>query len=587
MKNDPKNALALSVLCSIKIDKGDFSTAQKIISSMDEGVKNSKVYWKWIGQIETGSGNIKKAISAYKKALEIDSKYSQVYNLILILLEKIEDFTTACEYLFKAISTFGLTDNYQKKLDSFQKIFAKKGGIQAPNIIKIKGKEGSIKIERTNIESIEEIQNLDVTRHILTKLRLYGNKIRNITNLEKLTKLQELALTNNNIGRIEGLENLENITHLFLGENNIKQIEGLDNLKKLKLLDINNNNLKKITGLENLKELTFLNLSKNQIESMAGIEHLTNLLILDLRENKIREISSLKKIPKLMELKLSHNKITNMNGLENNSAIDFLYLDHNNLESIANIEKMANLHFLDLQANENLHSFLAQTFSNFSIFREYILPHLGLRRDEVKEKKNLFDEELKRKVKEQLAKERWNWQISAIPEKIRAKFLRLYKINREDKCLYCGKELNSKENWTEFCQENVKLLLQKTNNKLPEKLRSKIIVDIELGELTDKYELVGSAAGYKTWQRIGLTQPMLIDFKKEEQMKTTFTSTDYTTPKGTICKNCAEEFVINLTKVFDSVSSIKSAKRHKEMHLKIREDYYKVFEALVDKGLKK
>ena len=585
LSSESKNALALSVLCSIKIIKEDFVTAQNIISSMDEKVKNSKVYWKWMGQIEAGFGNTDKAISAYKKALTIDSKYSQAYNLFLMLLEKIEDYTTACEYLFKAISNFGLTDNYQKKLENYQKIFARVGGIQAPNIIKISGKEGTIKIERSNIESIGEIQNLDITKHLLTELRLLNNKIKKISNLEKLTKLRYLALSNNDISKIEGLENLENLTHLFLGKNTIKQIEGLDNLKKLKLLNIDNNNLSKITGLENLKELSSLYLNKNQIESMVGIEPLTNLLILELRENNIREISCLEKITKLMQLQLSHNKLTSMKGLENNSVIDFLYLDHNNLETIANIEKMPKLQFLDLQANENLHPHLARTIKNFPVHKQDIIPYLGLRKDEVEEKKTLIDEELKLKVRQQLAKESWERQMNAIPGKVRFKFLRLYKTNTKDKCLYCGQKMSSNENWIDFCQEKIKLLLQEANNKLPEKLRSKITFDLEKGDLRDKYEMKG-AMGQKTWQKTGLTEGIIIkDIRMEEQKKTIFSGSDYITPKGTICKKCTEEFVNNVAVVFDSVTSTKSAKRHEKMHQLLQEQYYKVFEALVDKAL--
>ena len=103
LKSEPENAAALSGLCSIKIDKGDFSAAEKILSSMNKKIKSSKVYWKWRGQIEAGNGKFAEAKAAYDKALEIDPKYSQVYNLLLQTFEKKEEYTAACEYLFKAI----------------------------------------------------------------------------------------------------------------------------------------------------------------------------------------------------------------------------------------------------------------------------------------------------------------------------------------------------------------------------------------------------------------------------------------------------------------------------------------------------
>lgn len=587
LKSEPVNQTALSYLCSIKIDKGEFSTAQKIMSSMNEQTKKSKVYWKWKGLIEEGLGNSVEAIAAYKKAITIDPKFSHPYILLLPLLDQREDYTTACKFLFQAIRHLGLMPDFEQKLKKYQQYFAGLGGIQAPALITISKNQGSITALFKKLESIEEIQNLDVTSPILTSLNLGGNKIRKITGLEKLTELRVLYLDSNKIQKIEGLEQLTNLQNIILAHNAIPTIEGLENLKKLTSANFNNNEITTIQGLDQLSSLRNLSLNDNKLDSLDGIESLVTLRQLYLKGNSLHNIKELASLPELFILHLSNNNLTTMEGLEKNTKIVDLLLDNNNLNTVNNLDKLPQLKKLDLRNNPNLPSSLAQVFDKQNSLT-FIKKFNNLSPEEIIEKVAEIEEERKLRIKQQLARESFDNKFYAIPAGIiRIKYRELLERNTKDTCLYCSQTMPLNTNWVDYCSEQVKLVLLEANKALPKNLRSTITWDTEEKEQTTRYKMEGPS-GQKTWQASGLTSPIAIkNIRKEKHSRKIFTQNDYTTPLGTICKQCADEFIRNVATVFKSVSSTKSIKQHEKMHKTIKEEYYEVFATLVIKALAK
>ncbi len=586
LKTDPTNDLALIYLCQIKIEKKEFSLAQKLLALMNDKTKKSKTYWKWLGQIEEGLGNSIEAISAYKKALTIDSKYSQVYYLLISLLDQKEDFVGACTYLFQAIRYLGLIVDFEQRLKKYQVYFAAQGGLQAPALITIKKNSGTLTLMSEKLEAIEEIKNLDVTKPILTNLNLSSNKIRKISCLEKLTEIRILNLIGNSIEKIEGLEQLRNLQSLLLTNNNISTIEGLDHLENLTTLNIANNDLTSLHGIENLSTLTILVVDNNKLKSLAGIESLVNLRQLYSKNNSLQDLKELSHLPKISYLHLSNNKLTSMDGLEKNSMIEELLLDNNNLKMVNNLQKMPNLKRLDLSGNKDLPSEIARDMDQSSL-KVYGKEIDGLSSDALKAKITEMKQTQKLKVKQQMTKEQWEMEIKAIPGTItRSKYLELLERKTSDSCLYCGQAMPPKTNWTEYCRNQVNLLLTEANKKLPENLRSKIAMDVKEVDQSNKYEMVGSA-GQQTWQKSGVTSGLMItDIRREGQLKQLFFASNYVTPKGTLCKRCADEFISKVIPIFQSVSSTKSKKSHDKMHETIKENYYKVFEAMILKALK-
>ncbi|MEA2070146.1 MAG: leucine-rich repeat domain-containing protein, partial [Asgard group archaeon] len=376
---DPKNPHVKMYLIMIKIETGHFSEALGLLSSLGKEAEKTKAYWKWLGLIKTGLNDIPEAINAYQKALELEPKYTDVYWLLLKLLEKF-DLPAAIEYLYKAIRNIGYTKDFDVKLKKYQNLLARKKGIHAPIEMTISNNKGTIKIKNTPLGSITKIQELDKTSFILTELQLQHTNLEKIDGLDNLQHLTYLSLSYNNIEKIEGLERLHNLKNLYLyknkiskieglekltnletlelGYNNIEKIESLEKLQKLNKLCLNGNKIKSITGLEKLTALRTLKLYNNQIEKIKGLDTLENLETLSLGENKISDISGLEKLRNLKYLKLNKNEINSMDGIEKVPTLSKLNLKDNQLKMINHLDKLPLLERLELQGNTDLHSYL-------------------------------------------------------------------------------------------------------------------------------------------------------------------------------------------------------------------------------------
>ncbi|MFX1296246.1 MAG: leucine-rich repeat domain-containing protein [Promethearchaeota archaeon] len=147
------------------------------------------------------------------------------------------------------------------------------------------------------------------------KLKLRGEKIIDIAEIEglgELTDLKELDLSKNEISEIKGLETLKNLKILKLNKNNIKKLGGLQNLFNLEELWLNYNKINKIEGLNSLTNLRKLVLSMNLISEIEGLDNLTNLISLDIKFNPFHEIKGLENLINLRELDIGfYNTITN------------------------------------------------------------------------------------------------------------------------------------------------------------------------------------------------------------------------------------------------------------------------------------
>ena len=120
----------------------------------------------------------------------------------------------------------------------------------------------------------------------LKGLNLSGNRLTDVTSLEKLTQLESLLLGNNKLTEVSnGLEKLTQLKELYLSGNQLTDVKGLEKLTQLKELYLDGNQLTDVKGLEKLTQLKELHLDGNQLTDVRGLEKLTQLTRLDLRGN--------------------------------------------------------------------------------------------------------------------------------------------------------------------------------------------------------------------------------------------------------------------------------------------------------------
>lgn len=196
-------------------------------------------------------------------------------------------------------------------------------------------------------------------------LDLSNKEITDITQIEGLTKLEDLKkllLNNNQISDIKGLENLHQLRWLELGQNKITEIKGLSHLKRLKFLSLRKNMIFKIEGLETLNELLSLDLFENNIKDVSDLKNLPTLQTLNLRDNQIVDVSPLIELRQLEKLSVSQNEISDIGPLSflpKLKEVDFLgnkfpwYKVDNKIEYIHLRYKIANNGLQDLTPNES------------------------------------------------------------------------------------------------------------------------------------------------------------------------------------------------------------------------------------------
>jgi internalin A len=142
------------------------------------------------------------------------------------------------------------------------------------------------------------------------------------------------------------------ITTLWIVLENIKDlspIQGLSNLIQLALSDNQISDLSPIQGLSNLE---ILYLPSNQITDLSPIQGLSNLTNLDLSENQITDLSPIQGLSNLTELYLQDNQITDLSPIQGLSNLTELYLQDNQISDLSPIQGLSNLEVLNLANNQ-------------------------------------------------------------------------------------------------------------------------------------------------------------------------------------------------------------------------------------------
>ena len=217
----------------------------------------------------------------------------------------------------------------------------------------LKGLEYATGLKILNISTNYKIKDISPLSK-LTKLEvLYisSNGVSNIKPLEKLTQLTELNIFRNRISNIKPLAKLTNLKKLSIGCNPISDLTPLKNLKNLKSLSlVEIEDLRDITPIAGLTQLTNLNLDNIHIDDLAPLAELKNLTKLNLNDNYITDISALSGLTNLTVLRLYHNLVKDISPLEGLTNLTYLLL-HSAINDISALSGMTKLDKLMLYAN--------------------------------------------------------------------------------------------------------------------------------------------------------------------------------------------------------------------------------------------
>jgi Leucine-rich repeat (LRR) protein len=124
-----------------------------------------------------------------------------------------------------------------------------------------------------DIEPLESMTNL-------VELNLHDNDISDISPLKDLAKLEILRIGGNRIENLSALQKLDNLEELYLNDNSIQDITPLKDLTKMKVLSLRVNHISELAPLINLKQLERIDLSGNLIQDFTILNSLDNLRLI-------------------------------------------------------------------------------------------------------------------------------------------------------------------------------------------------------------------------------------------------------------------------------------------------------------------
>jgi len=209
----------------------------------------------------------------------------------------------------------------------------------------------------------------------LQRIELRRNAITDLTPLIGLIRLNNIKLRGNNITDVSPLANLKSLDWLGLEETNITDLSPLTGLVRLKGIGIDNtpvtdlSPLAKLPSLEKIvawetsilslstlataRRLKYLHISCNNrnLTDLNALSSLKTLKHLDIGDAGITNIDALSELTQLETLKLWGNKIDDLSPLRNLKNLKRLTLSWNLISALSPLAELTQLTHLDLEHN--------------------------------------------------------------------------------------------------------------------------------------------------------------------------------------------------------------------------------------------
>lgn len=225
-----------------------------------------KCLYRWILRREGDSGGIQ----THVKWLDAGNSRGDLIYLLIhsqefenMVKNQVDTITFGNSQTCDAVYNHLKNNGYNIVKPENNKIYMYKKEIQNVKTLDISGKSLT---DLTGISSFSNIESLFVQ----------NNKISNVDEISKLTKLKTLQLSNNGEKlNLSNIEKLTNLTGLYLNNNGLtnSDITGLSKLTNLQQLYLNSNNITSLSSIENLSNLIDLYVNDNNVDYIGNISN--------------------------------------------------------------------------------------------------------------------------------------------------------------------------------------------------------------------------------------------------------------------------------------------------------------------------
>jgi internalin A len=168
-----------------------------------------------------------------------------------------------------------------------------------------------------------------------------------------LATLTKLKLSGKYITNLSGMEYLTSVHTLYLSGNSIWDVTPISGLTTLKELHLSGNNISNLEPLSQLIGLEYLRISGNPIEDFSPLGALTNLRDLYIMETPgLGEMTWLSELTELERLFLGYAPVSSIQSLTNLTNLRELYIPRANVDDVSPLRSLVLLNDLELRSNE-------------------------------------------------------------------------------------------------------------------------------------------------------------------------------------------------------------------------------------------
>ncbi|NHJ49941.1 MAG: leucine-rich repeat protein [Asgard group archaeon] len=527
------------------------------------------------------------AIDANLSITQIYPTRSQPWYWLSVIHLVKENLTKAYSYVLRALrnakkdkEVWGL---YKEIQDRYEELEKPEAVIDALKEIAFSGDlaYGKIDLNDRGIKSLDQIENLDITRLNLFHLFLNQNEIEDISSLNGFPELGYLELSDNKITSLKNFGNLPKLNSLRLDGNIIQKINGLFDLPKLTYLDLSDNEITKIEGLHVLK-LKTLNLSNNQIQVVEGLEQQNKLSHLYLSNNLITDIYNLRSLSSLEFLYLSNNKISSLQGLESLSKLRVVYLDNNpNLPEV-----LAKVH----SGPEEI-GILRQLcrFSSKELLQRSEEIYAKIREQEIEKQKRkaerlerLFIEEKKRIERDVQSILAQTLSTYGVKQKLHSRMQALLSSAKEGSCSYCNNSVSKDRHYAVQCADAIDNMIEETVKSLPSMGKDRY----SYTDIKETYEVTNRRMDI--YDRPGTTWVTRVKRVYGTTKIHYYNSEHFPKLQGIVCKNCNSSFIRKASRIFNRLKRRRLKDKHfsdtiQKQARNCHENYLKLYESMLEK----
>ncbi len=185
----------------------------------------------------------------------------------------------------------------------------------------------------------------------LQRIELRGNAITDLTPLAGLIRLNNIKLRGNNITDVSPLANLKSLDWLGLEETHITDLSSLSGLVRLKGIGIDDTPVTDLTPLATLPSLEGITAWRTRISDFSVLASARRLKWIQCSENRELTLDSLRQLKTLKRLEIVHAGITNIDALSELTHLETLKLWDNQISDLSPLRNLKHLKTLYLSYN--------------------------------------------------------------------------------------------------------------------------------------------------------------------------------------------------------------------------------------------